>query len=487
MDKKKLHIAIIILGIIFLSLGAFHTNIWYDEAYTVSMCTHTFKDIWVIGAKDVHPVLYYFMLKIINLIFGTNILIYRLFSLVPMAILGILGYTHIRKDFGEKTGLLFSFFILFMPGITRYAMEIRMYSWAMLFVTLTAIYGYRLYRNEFSIKNLCIFGIFSLASAYTHYYGLMASGIINVIIFIYLLTKLRNRKKEFLEFTLCAVLQVALYIPWLMIFISQVTSISENGFWITISFPNTLFEVLTVQMATGNVMKMILLIPTILIYIYIGYLIYKAKKEKEDIKPGIIAFSIYVLVAFSAFIISIVMRPILMDRYLLVVIGLLMFAMAFFISKAKRKVIPAIICILILCLSIGNNISIIATNYSKKNTEMIEYINNNLEENDSFILYNNAISGFAITAKHLDHKQYFHDKGNWGIGGAYDCFLPNCIRTDSIDEIMENASGRIWIINISEEEFENDIQSKYDVKLIERKEFQTKYNGYFFSFTLIEK
>ena len=50
-----------------------------------------------------------------------------------------------------------------------------------------------------------------------------------------------------------------------------------------------------------------------------------------------------------------------------------------------------------------------------------------------------------------------------------------------------NASGRIWIINISEEDFKELIQSKYDVRLIERKEFQTAYNGYFFSLTLIEK
>ena len=176
-----------------------------------------------------------------------------------------------------------------------------------------------------------------------------------------------------------------------------------------------------------------------------------------------------------------------MDRYLLVVIGLLMFAMAFFISKAKRKVIPAIICILILCLSIGNNISIMATNYSKKNTEMIEYINNNLEENDSFILYNNAISGFAITAKHLDHKQYFHDKGNWGVGGAYDCFLPNCIRTDSIDEIMENASGRIWIINTSNYNTYEKINKKYNVKLIDQKAFNVEYKNCQYTLTLVEK
>ena len=83
--------------------------------------------------------------------------------------------------------------------------------------------------------------------------------------------------------------------------------------------------------------------------------------------------------------------------------------------------------------------------------------------------------------------QYFHDNWNWGAGGAYECFGPNLVRDNNLDNILEKASGRIWIINISEEDFDKLIQSKYNVNLIERKEFQTTYNGYFFSFTLIEK
>ena len=64
---KKVHIAVIILGIVFLFLPAFHTNIWYDESYTIAMMTHDFGDIWKIGSTDVHPILYYWMLKVLNL------------------------------------------------------------------------------------------------------------------------------------------------------------------------------------------------------------------------------------------------------------------------------------------------------------------------------------------------------------------------------------------------------------------------------------
>ena len=62
-NNKYLHIAIIVIGIIFISLGAFHTNLWFDESYSVGMANHSFEEIWTIGSHDVHPVLYYWILR----------------------------------------------------------------------------------------------------------------------------------------------------------------------------------------------------------------------------------------------------------------------------------------------------------------------------------------------------------------------------------------------------------------------------------------
>ena len=143
---KNAHKIIIILGIIFILLAAFHEDIWFDESYSVAIANHSFSEIWTITGNDVHPPLYYWMLHIIELIFGSNVIIYRLFSVLAIAILGIIGYTHIRKDFGEKVGILYSFLTFFLPVMSTYSQEVRMYSWACLFVTIMSIYGYRIYR-----------------------------------------------------------------------------------------------------------------------------------------------------------------------------------------------------------------------------------------------------------------------------------------------------------------------------------------------------
>ena len=177
--QNKWHILLILLGTIFIFIPAFHTNIWFDESYSVGIVTHSFADIWKIGSYDVHPILYYWMLKVISLIFGQNILVYRIFSALGIVVLGILGLTHIRKDFGKKTGLLFTFFSFFLPVILNYALEIRMYSWTIVFVTLMAIYLYRFIKQK-NLKNIVLFGVFSIISCYMHYYALACDGILNL-------------------------------------------------------------------------------------------------------------------------------------------------------------------------------------------------------------------------------------------------------------------------------------------------------------------
>ena len=149
-DKKLkiFHFCIIIIGTIFVLLGAFHTNIWFDESYSVAIAEHKFNEIWYIDGHDVHQVFYYFLLHLVSILTNSSIIAYRLFSVIPVIIMGILGYKQITHDFGRKVGILFSFFSFFLPVITLYASEIRMYTYVMLFVTITAIYANRLIKES---------------------------------------------------------------------------------------------------------------------------------------------------------------------------------------------------------------------------------------------------------------------------------------------------------------------------------------------------
>lgn len=493
--KKKdkiliLNIIIIILGTIFISLGAFHTNIWFDESYSVAISNHSFSEIWNIGGNDVHPVFYYMMLKIVSLIFGNNILVFRLFSIVPIVILSILGITHIRKDYGERTGIIFSFLTLFLPIIAAYSSEIRMYTWIMLFVTITAIYANRIYKNELSIKNWVIFALFSLLSAYTHYYGLMFAGIINVILFIYLLKNRKGKNKDLKIFIIQAIVECLLYVPWLYYFIKQLTSVG-GGYWIKLEFPDTLYNVLGIQYM-GSLSNIFGFCFAICLYIYLGFVIYRCKKERISIKNARNSLILYVLIVFIAFLISL-KSPILYPRYLMTITGLLIFFIADIMAKEKSKYITIEICIIIFVTSLISNINIINNNYDNTNMKQIEYLEENIKDDD-IIVYSNIGNGSVFAVYFKDNKQYFYNGDHWNVEEAYKAYGPQMETVEDLD-FLKDYKGRIWIIDSTDSSFYNDKFKTDDYKVIDSKviktkypsSFDTNYSGYEYNLILIEK
>lgn len=528
---KYMHFAIIILGIIFISIPIFHNQLWFDESYSVGMASKSFIDIWTIGSNDVHPVLYYWILHIIYLIFGHNIYIYRFFSMVPIAILAILGYTHIKRDFGEKVGALFSFFVLFLPISTTYSGEIRMYTWAMLFVSLMSIYAYRVYQKS-SNKNWILFAIFSLASAYTHYYGLATAGIVNFILFIYFLyeaiKKHKNNKEnkiytaELKRFTISAITQILLYLPWLVFFLRQFQGVSR-GFWIERPSVKIWLQILTFQF-TGNldvifISQIIAIVFAIILLAYNFYAMFrliiqhrklnkrklisakKAEKKVENLeretervqqielesnKPGLLAFGIYILVMISIFIISLKV-PILYARYFLNITGIFMFFLAYFMAKGGRKTLTILICFITIIVAGYVNYNVAKMNYDPTNKQPIAYVKQDLKSDD-MILFANEGSGFVLSMQLNDIQNCFYDKENWNVEPAYKAFGKDMLTIKNL-EPLDNYEGRIWIINSDSYTIYNEFVDRYKekIKLIKQEKFTTGYHSYKYSISLIEK
>lgn len=469
MRDKKYHIILIIIGSIFILLGAFHTNLWFDETYSVALMNQNFIDIWKIGATDVHPILYYWLLKIVGLIFNNSILAFRLFSCLGVIVLGILGITHIRKDFGSKTGIIWTFLSFFLPIMSIYASEIRMYSWCCVFVSLTLIYAFRIIKNG-SIKNYIIFGIFSLFSAYTHYYGLMTVGLINLFLFIYLLKKKENISK----FVGQAIIEVGLYIPWLIVFIRQLTAVS-NGFWISFQFPKTILDTLKFQFA-GNLSYEIILLLVIILFVYVIRLMIKNKKSFE----GIVSIGLYLSIFLIVVLISI-FAPMLVPRYMFVLTGALMLFLSIYLAKEKRKWVLILICLTIAFFSIVNNVFFIKENYDLSNETQIDYIKDNIKEDD-IIVYTDAIYG-AIFATTINHEQYFYNIDDWPVKDAYRAYNKTMKIVDNLD-FLNDYSGRIWVIDSVANRLYNILASNY--KMIDFKTFETKYHNMSYNIHLLE-
>ncbi len=477
---KKLHIGIIIIGITLITACAFHNNIWFDEAYSVAISRHSFGDIWKIGGNDVHPVLYYWLLKIVSLISG-EIMALRIFSVIPIAILGILGYTHIRKDFGEKTGLIFSVLTYFLPTMAVYASEIRMYSWAILSVTILAIYALRIV-NEEKLKNWIIFFLASIFSIYIHYYGLMAAGLINLFLLIYLIKQ--KRTNSVIKILVFGAIQLILYIPWLMYLMKQMKNVS-GGFWIGFTFPDTLIELLSFQFF-GNLNRNFAFALSIIVYAYLIYIFVREKKKKTDLKPAILAVSIYFAVIIAAIVMTIILRTsIVYHRYLFVITGLYIFGISFLLSKVENTNILIGAGIVLLALSLVSGYKLAENNYGKNNLSQIKYLNENIK-GDDIILFVTDGSGFVTSVYFTENKSYFYDIEKWNVKEAYKAFGPQMETVEDL-EFLKDYKGRIWLVEGENTKLYNIVKEEYEVNFISSKRIQTEYNNYVYTITLIEK
>lgn len=490
-EIKKIHIAIIIIGIIFNCISIFHPSLWFDEAYSVGIADKSFAEIWKIGGNDVHPVLYYWILHIIYLI--TNglgmpltgtIIAYRIFSAICISCLGIIGFTHIRKDFGEKVGALFSFFSYFLPVVCIYAAEVRMYSLAIVAVTLLAIYAYRLFKDDSNNKNWIKFGIISLSCIYVHYYGLMAAGIINVVLLTLLIIK--KKKSGAVKLLVSGVIQLIAYIPWILYFMKQLKNVSK-GFWIGFEFPKTVIELLGVQY-TGNITQMVGFIAAIVMYIYVIFRVIKAIKNKEDYKVGVSSILIYLSVIAAAIIITQVMHTsILYYRYLFVITGLYIFFISYFIGKEKNKFIIATVCVVTVGLAAWSNYSQIVEAYNKSNGEPMIYLKENVQAGDVIVFDEaNFGTGSVIALNFTDNKQIYYNPSNWGVEEAYRAFGDQMKIYTNTDYLNE-CNGRVWIIDNENSDHYNKSFNNDEYRLISRKLVHTKYEKYLYNMILVER
>ena len=136
----------------------FSNDIWYDELFTVGMAEHSYRELVRFTAADVHPPLYYCIVKLFSdlcklIMPGVGTVIpAKMVSVLPYFVLLFYAVTFLRKRFGLFVGGLFLFCVTAMPQLPAYTVEVRMYGWALLFVTAAFLHGYALIENYVNQK-----------------------------------------------------------------------------------------------------------------------------------------------------------------------------------------------------------------------------------------------------------------------------------------------------------------------------------------------
>ncbi|HEX4662309.1 MAG TPA: glycosyltransferase family 39 protein [Candidatus Saccharimonadales bacterium] len=282
-------------------------GIWFDEAYSVFISHQSWGDIIRFTSIDLHPPLYYFVLKVWMSWFGDSDTAIRTLSAVCMAgALGI-GYSLVKRLCGSKIALGVIPFLLLSPMLLRYAQEARMYAMITLIcIAATYVLVRATQQPNKSLIWWMLYALLIIAGLYTHYYTALI-WLVHWIWWVYnswqAAPLFRHKFKAFFRWqwlTVYAVSAVA-FLPWLPIMRKQYQVVQDYGFWIKpldhtqiLNVASAIFFYRPIEWVSGWSSVLLLLVIGISIY-----LIAKAKNHFSDSKKtGLILLALYIIVPF---------------------------------------------------------------------------------------------------------------------------------------------------------------------------------------------
>lgn len=344
--------ALSVVVILIEAFEAFSYDIWVDEAFSLRMIEHSWFEIVQLTAMDVHPPLYYFILKlgvgITHNISGIPIIVCaKLVSVMPILLLWLLNVLYIRLRHGERVAGMFSLCITAAPNLTAYSVDIRMYGWGLLFVTATWQVAFSLYADESGRKTLrgrlvaLVAG--TLLAAYTHYFALVSIA----FAWLMLLVKWTRERKYLLlkRLVLAGVITFIGYLPWLFVLIQQIQNVKES-YWIPQITLETIIQY--VFFAFGNILWLIIFVVTVFAFLF--------DREITTLQKRMLLWSLSATVGTVSFgvIASATIRPVFVERYMVPALGCLWLGLCLAWGKAKSRCIRAGTFAVILLLALGN-------------------------------------------------------------------------------------------------------------------------------------
>lgn len=451
---KYTHIALLILGAMVFASVSLSGNIWFDECYSVAAVSQSVADMPGILLDDVHPFLYYIMLKAVSLLTGGSLVAMRLFSALGMWTLALAGYTHVRKYFSEKAGLLFTLFVLISPASIKYACEVRMYAWGVVFVFFSALYAYLSVRDNFTCRRHgVLFVIFSVAAAYMHYYGLVAVCVINAFVIVACIL----RKASVKSLVLHAACELLLYVPGAVIFLIQGTRVAAGDYWIRVKYPDVLIQTMSYSLTGGDsywdvymkedVYNIVVGVAVVLFILAAACVIWSVVKHRSEDKaaiPASLALGVFAGVVAAGLAVS-VFKEFYYVRYSMLMHGLLMAFLAYAASKIRLKSLLAVLIAVIVLSSAVVMIPFYGALYNGDAAGAKETLTEAFADGD-VLVYNQLTPGSVVTRMLPQAEQYFYSPKMEEYPRAYTAFEPSLVTVADVSDLPFEIEGRLWVM-----------------------------------------
>lgn len=378
--------------------------LWLDEWFAVRYCADSYMGAIKWAKGDMHPPFYDVLLHTVIKIFGENLFAVHALSTIPLLILLILCGTKLRKELGLQFVYIFATMISCFTNAVFYNLNVRMYSWSMLWGILAFWFEYKAMKDSEKISNWVGLGIFTILSAYTHYFATIPVGFVYIMMIIYgFCAKRRDIAIKTFVTGICFVIG---FLPWGLVVIKQIGFTETFMPKRSASILHSLFEI--VNYVFDSYTEIFIWA----IFIEVFYLWFKGiliNKEKRDVKDIWIFFGF--LSGALAYIFVLVYSYISADmfqnkRYMMANCAIIWFAFAAMVTRIEKSKVMALLLGGLLLLGFVPKYAI-DFHHSKISYDFTMMVNDEIKSNyvDGDLVYT-EIEDFCYDAKNYGMLDY---------------------------------------------------------------------------------
>ena len=426
-DKRKLQIALTAALALLPFCLIFNDNIWFDEAYTLSLVRHDFSDLISILKTDMHPPLYFISLKLFCSVFGYSIIASKIFSVLGYSLTVIFGSALVNRRYGAKASMIFAAAASAMPMMTYFSVQQRSYTWCVLFVTLCFLQALAAIKDG-KRHSFVLTAVFGLLAAYNHFFALLAVAIVYAFLNLYLLIK----KRKLFGYALIADLIIlAGYSAWMAPLLTQARD-AAGSFWLKGVEP---LSVIIFAVSTAAVAALLLV---------------RKNRRLDTVFAAVCVLGLQTIGLAG----TILVRPFYIARYSVVISGIAACFIAF--SYAELRPSAKKVLIAALCLLLAFNIAFAAFfEYNPSADDFQREFKKELSDDDCFIYFDSSFGVISFYFPENDHICTYREE--WF--SAFDNVT--CIDSKAVDDVISIGRGRVWLAKNELSKIPENIKERY--------------------------
>jgi 4-amino-4-deoxy-L-arabinose transferase-like glycosyltransferase len=195
-------------------------NLWLDEAASWTVATSDWPEFWRVVTLDIHPPLYYLLLKGWVAIFGDGVAAMRSLSAIASVAALWCAYLLARRFLPRPVALAVLGLLAISPHQLYYAQEARMYALATVAVLAGTLAWVRWIDSEGQSRAaLTGFALAAAAALYLHYFS--ALWFASIVLFTVLWRPAQDRGAVLRRFGLALAGIAVLYVPWVAVAVAH--------------------------------------------------------------------------------------------------------------------------------------------------------------------------------------------------------------------------------------------------------------------------